>query len=170
MAVPNRPRHAADDDVRHLLTAIDLSRSCPPSPSAFSVGALVVASDGRILATGRSRETGPTAHAEQVALERLSRLSGPAPGPHRTDRSETAGLTLYSSLEPCSTRSSFPHSCTELIIEAGIPRVVFAWREPTTFVICEGTRILTEAGIEVLELDHYAREVREVNDHLFGAT
>ncbi|MDQ1294600.1 MAG: diaminohydroxyphosphoribosylaminopyrimidine deaminase [Actinomycetota bacterium] len=170
MPAPHRPRHPADDDARHLLAAIDLSRFCPPSPSAFSVGALVVASDGRILATGHSRETGPTAHAEQVALERLSRLSGFAPGPHRTDSPETAGLTLYSSLEPCSTRSSFPQSCTELIIEAGIPRVVFAWREPTTFVTCEGARILGEAGIEVLELDRYAHEVREVNAHLFGPT
>jgi len=168
---PSPTGTATTADERRLLAAIELSRSCPPSPSAFSVGAVIVARDGRVLATGYSRETGPTAHAEQVALERLAGAAGPdvarsVPGLP----SGPEGITLYSSLEPCSTRSSFPRSCTELILEAGIPRVVYAWREPATFVNCQGARVLAGAGIEVVELERFAPLVREINAHLRGPT
>jgi len=40
-----------------LEAAIDLSRKCPPSASAFSVGAIVVDADGVEIARGFSRET-----------------------------------------------------------------------------------------------------------------
>ena len=60
--------------------------------------------------------------------------------------------TLYSSMEPCGQRASRPLTCTELIIKAGIPRVVFAEREPLTFVDGKGFEQLTAAGVEVVEL------------------
>jgi pyrimidine deaminase RibD-like protein len=80
-----------DADRHWLAAAIDLSRRCPPSQSAFSVGALVVAASGQVIATGYSRETGSKDHAEEVALRR-------ATGAGITD---PAAATLYSSLEPC---------------------------------------------------------------------
>ena len=42
-------------DRRFLSWAVELSRRCPPSASAFSVGAVVVAEDGEVLSTGFSR-------------------------------------------------------------------------------------------------------------------
>ena len=51
--------------------AVELSRLCPPSESAFSVGAVVVAEDGEVLATGFSREQEEHDHAEEVALRKL---------------------------------------------------------------------------------------------------
>lgn len=135
--------------------AIELSRRCSPSAEAFSVGAVVVAEDGTELATGYSRETDESVHAEESALAKI---------PH--DDSRLGNATIYSTLEPCSVRKSRPVSCTQHILHAGIPRVVIAWREPTLFVDGEGAEILTAAGVEVIELRDLADEARAANDHL----
>nr|MDT0666433.1 dCMP deaminase [Micromonospora sp. DSM 115978] len=76
------------------------------------------------------------------------------------------GVTIYSSLEPCSARASRPRTCTELILAAGIRRVVFAWREPAVFVDCHGAELLAAGGVEVVELPELAAVVRTVNAHL----
>ncbi|GGK68919.1 hypothetical protein Sme01_14250 [Sphaerisporangium melleum] len=152
------PDHASspEADRRWLAQAVALAAACPVSTTAFAVGAVIVAGDGTVLATGHSRETGPHDHAEEAALAKID------PGDPRL-----ASATLYSSLEPCSTRASRPRSCTELIIAAGVPRVVFAWREPGVFVDCVGAETLREAGVEVVEIPELAAAVREVNAHLF---
>ncbi|KUP95243.1 cytidine/deoxycytidylate deaminase family protein [Thermobifida cellulosilytica] len=148
---------ATDRDLRLLREAVELSRSCPPSRTAFSVGALVVAADGTVLADGYSRRDDPHDHAEEAALRALA-----------ADDPRLATATLYSSLEPCSTRASRPRSCTALILGTPIPRVVFAWREPDLFVDCEGAELLRAAGREVVEVPGLAPLVREVNAHLLG--
>ncbi len=140
---------------RHWLRrAIELSRSCPPAP-LFCVGALLVDKAGGVLGSGFSRQRDPRDHAEEVALASVR------PGDQRL-----RAATIYSSLEPCSTRASRPRSCTELILAAGVRRVVFAWREPDLFVDCEGAEILAAAGVEVVELAELAPDVREINSHL----
>jgi pyrimidine deaminase RibD-like protein len=126
-------------DTDFLEQAIALSACAPPSATAFAVGCVIVDSDGNVIVTGYSRELGEHWHAEEVALSKAAGTS-------------LAGATLYSSLEPCSTRKSRPVSCTQLIIEAGIPRVVFALREPPTFVDCCGAELLAAAGVEVVEM------------------
>ena len=78
------------------------------------------------------------------------------------------GTTLYSSLEPCGSRASRPRTCTDLILAAGIGRVVFAWREPSSFVDGRGTELLRTAGVEVVELPELAGQVREINRHLLA--
>ena len=110
---PDVPGHP-HGDLRWLREAIELSKRCPPSPSAFSVGAVLVSSSGSVITTGFSRETDPKNHAEEIALAR-------AAGDPRL-----AEATLYSSLEPCVARVSRPHCCAELIAAAGVPRVVVA--------------------------------------------
>jgi riboflavin-specific deaminase-like protein len=135
-----------------LAQAVELSRRCPPSPSAFAVGAVVVAADGAVLATGYSRETSPHNHAEEAALAKLD------PADPRL-----AGATLYSSLEPCRVRASRPTPCAELIIEAGLRRVVIAWLEPPVFAAGGGAGLLREAGVSVVEIRGLAAEARAVN-------
>src|SRR5262249_14950364 len=68
--------------------------------------------------------------------------------------------TLYTSLEPCSVRRSRSRTCTELILAAGIRRVVFAMREPPTFADCRGFEELDKAGVDVVELTALAGLVR----------
>jgi riboflavin-specific deaminase-like protein len=143
-------------DHRFLRWAVELSRLCPPSDSAFSVGAVVVGEDGEVLTTGFSREQEDHDHAEEVALRKL----GPDP--------RLRHATLYSSLVPCGARSSRPVTCVGHIVAAGIPRVVFAWREPRLFTDGEGAKQLQAAGVAVTELPDLAERARAVNAHLVG--
>ena len=140
-----------------LAQAVDLSRRSPPSRTAYAVGAVIVAADGAVLATGYSRETSPHDHAEEVALAKL----GPAaPG--------LGAATLYSSLEPCRFRASRPRPCAELIIEAGLRRVVIAWLEPPMLAAGGGAAMLREAGVTVVEIPGLAAEARAVNAAILG--
>ncbi|MBE2997469.1 dCMP deaminase [Nocardiopsis sp. HNM0947] len=145
-------------DAHWLLRTVELSEHCPPSETAFSVGAVVVAEDGTVLGEGYSRRDDPHDHAEEVALRAID-----------ADDPRLAGATLYSSLEPCSSRASRPRSCSSLILDTPIPRVVLAWREPAVFVDCDGAERLRTAGRTVVERPDLAEGVRAVNAHLLGA-
>jgi diaminohydroxyphosphoribosylaminopyrimidine deaminase / 5-amino-6-(5-phosphoribosylamino)uracil reductase len=149
-------RHqAAETDRRWLEAAVELSRRCPPSGTAYSVGAVIVDASGQAIASGYSRENDPRDHAEEAALAKIR------PGDARL-----AGATVYSSLEPCSSRASRPRSCAELIVAAGIRRVVFAWREPSVFVEGRGAEMLADAGVTLIELPDLAGAVQRINAHL----
>lgn len=145
------------DDAGWMRVAVSLARECPPSETAFSVGAVIVGADGAELSHGFSREGGdPAVHAEEAALGKL------ASGDPRL-----AGATIYSTLEPCTARRSRPRTCTELIIAAGLARVVIAWREPALFVPdCLGVELLVAAGIAVTELPEFAADAAAPNRHL----
>ncbi len=143
------------DDRELLARAVGLAARCPPSDTAFSVGALVVDAGGTVLAEGWSRRRDPQDHAEESALADLGPGWLAAPG-----------TTVYSSLEPCSARSSRPLTCTELILAAGVDRVVFAWREPAVFVDGRGAELMRARGVEVVELPELAAEARTPNRHL----
>lgn len=144
----------AQADLRWLREAIELSRCCPPSETAFSVGAVLVSDAGDVIATGYSRELDPKDHAEEVALARAA------------DDPRLARSTLYSSLEPCLSRASRPRSCAELIVAAGIPRVVIAWLEPPLFTAGGGGARLRSAGVTVDEIPWLAELARTANAHL----
>ena len=145
------------DHDRWMSRAVDLAHRCPRSATAFAVGAVLVDAAGREIAHGYSRDTDPLVHAEESALVR-------AAGDDRL-----GAATLYSTLEPCTKRRHRPYAtCTGLIIAAGIPRVVIAWREPDIFVTCEGLALLTAADVEVIELPAFAPAARAANAHLGG--
>jgi pyrimidine deaminase RibD-like protein len=146
-----------DEDGRWMRLAVSLAWECPPSDTAFSVGAVIVDAGGAELSRGFSREGGdPVVHAEESAL---GKLSPGEPG--------LAGATIYSTLEPCSRRKSRPRTCTELIIAAGLRRVVIAWREPALFVADgQGYELLSRAGLTVTELPEFAADAIAPNRHL----
>lgn len=147
-----------EDDLRWMRKAIDLSRQCPPSQRAFSVGAIIVDTEGNEIASGYSRETDPKVHAEESALAKLAR-----------NDSRLENATLYSTLEPCTQRKSRPLPCAELILRAGIPRVVIAWREPDLFVTnCAGVETLRGGEVPVTELSELSQDARSVNSHVLG--
>ncbi|WP_309230332.1 dCMP deaminase [Nocardia sp. SYP-A9097] len=137
--------------------AIGLARLCPPSDTAFSVGAVLIGADGVEIIHGWSRETDEKVHAEESALNKLE-----------PDDDRLSSATLYSTLEPCSQRASKDRApCTDRILAAGIRRVVIAWREPGTFVDnCQGVEKLREHGVEVVELADLAEEAISMNRHL----
>ena len=146
----------AADDERWMRLAIRLAWQCPPSRNAYSVGAVIVAADKTELSRGFSRENDPLVHAEESALGKLA-----------PDDPRLPGAVIYSTLEPCSQRRSRPLTCTQLIIAAGIRRVVMAWREPSLFVEdCQGYELLEQAGLQVVELPGLAEQAAAPNRHL----
>jgi pyrimidine deaminase RibD-like protein len=153
---------AGSDDRTWLRQAIELSRCSPPSATAFSVGAILVGASGAVIATGYSRERDSHDHAEQVALTKAADSGTVPAGP------VLAAATLYSSLEPCLSRASYPVPCAELIRRAGIRRVVLAWREPPVFAPGGGAAWLREQGVTVVEVPDLAQQVRVINAHLLG--
>ena len=177
VAQPVRP----DVDLHWLHEAIKLSRYCPPSATAFSVGAVLIAADGNVLSTGFSRELDPGDHAEEVALARLGLPGNSWPGHSRPGSSgpghgppgiasgpDLQGATMYSSLEPCAARASRPTPCADLIIASGVGRVVIAWREPPIFVPGGGAVRLRQAGLAVTVIPELAAAARAVNAHLLS--
>ncbi|MFF3513844.1 dihydrofolate reductase family protein [Streptomyces sp. NPDC002573] len=156
---PGTGRSASAADRRWLETACELAAQCPPSRTAFSVGAVIVAADGTELARGHSREGGdPVVHAEEAALAKLD------PADPRL-----ATATVYSSLEPCARRASRPAPCARLILDAGVRRVVTSWREPDTFVAAaDGNGLLTSQGVDVVVLPEYEERAKAPNAHLLS--
>lgn len=143
-------------DYQWMRLAIEFAYQCPPSPGAFSVGAVIVDENGEEISRGYSRETDSHVHAEESALTKLT-----------SDDPRLKTATIYSSLEPCSQRKSRPRTCTQLILAAGIPRVVMAWREPSLFVAdCQGYELLANAGVTVVEITDLAEEAKAPNSHL----
>jgi riboflavin-specific deaminase-like protein len=128
-------------DHKWLAEALTESCKCPPSAAAYSVGAIIVGSDGKELARGYSRETDSKVHAEEAAIAKL------------TDRSLLRGATIYSTLEPCSARVSRPEPCVDLIVDAGVARVVYAISEPQFLQRCKGAGLLRQAGIGVRQVN-----------------
>lgn len=145
----------SDVDRRWLAFAVELSRLSPPAPTHYAVGAVVVDAVEDVLATGYTGEF-PAHHAEEAALAKLGSVV------------TEPGSTLYTSLEPCTTRRSRPVPCTDLIIAAGIRRVVFALHEPALFADCRGVATLRAAGVEVVIHPELAGDVRAVNAHLLS--
>jgi 5-amino-6-(5-phosphoribosylamino)uracil reductase len=144
-------------DHHWLDLACELAAQCPPSRTAFSVGAVVVAADGTELARGHSREGGdPVVHAEEAALAKIA-----------PDDPRLPAATVYSSLEPCAHRSSRPAPCARLILRAGVRRVVTAWREPDTFVAAaNGSGLLSAEGADVVVLPEHEEKAKTPNRHL----
>lgn len=144
-------------DHHWLALACELAALCPPSRTAFSVGAVIVAADGTELARGHSREGDDNVvHAEEAALAKLD----PADPRLRS-------ATVYSSLEPCVRRASRPKPCARLILDAGVGRVVTAWREPDTFVAdADGSGLLAAQGVDVIVLPEHEEQAKAPNRHL----
>ena len=99
--------------------ALSLAEGTEREHNEVPVGAVLVGSDGTLLAEGSNRnitDHDPTAHAEIVAM----RAAGQKIGNHRL-----VGCTLYVTLEPCAM-------CAMAMVHARIARVVYAASDPKT--------------------------------------
>lgn len=144
-----------ETDKKYLLQAIELSRKCVPAMGSYRVGAVIVTAFGDVF-EGYTHQTNMTNHAEEEAIAAAIAA-----------RADLRGAIIYSSMEPCSVRKSKPSSCTQLILENGFSRVVFALYEPSCFVECKGAELLCKGGVEVVVIDELGGKVLEINSHLF---
>lgn len=126
--------HLTEQDIQFMARAIELAGRgkgwVNPNPL---VGAVIV-KEGRIIAEGWHERCGGL-HAERTAFLHA--------------REDTAGATLYVTLEPCCHYGKTP-PCTEAIIEHRITRVVVGMTDPNPLVAGKGIGILRSAGIEVV--------------------
>ena len=132
---PPRDEIAASED-RAMLRAAELGESVrgTTAPNPW-VGAVLVTADGRRFEG--ATEPPPGRHAEIVAFDAA-----------RDARSDPAGATLYTTLEPCSHTGRTP-PCVEAIIAAGIARVVVGVADPDPNVAGQGVAALRAAGVDV---------------------
>ena len=111
-----------------------------PNPN---VGCVIVA-DGRVVGRGWT-QPGGRPHAEAMAL---------------VEAGEAArGASVYTTLEPCAHRSTRGPTCSALLVEAGVARVVAAIEDPDPRTAGEGFAWLRDAGIAVAS-DVLASEAR----------
>jgi pyrimidine deaminase RibD-like protein len=140
----------------YMRLALNEALKCTPVPSAFCVGAVIVdpsdGGGGQVLSTGYSRELPGNTHAEACALDKLA--------PELRER--LGRCAMYTTMEPCSVRLSGNTPCVQRILDAGIRRVYVGTEEPPDFVVCEGTRLLRERGVEVTNVPDYAKECLDV--------
>ncbi len=124
------------DDARWMAAAVVLASRAQartwPNPN---VGCVIVA-DGRVAGRGSTAEGGRP-HAEAVALAQAGAAA--------------RGATLYSTLEPCAHVSERGATCSDLIVAAGVARVVIAVRDPDPRTNGAGIARLQASGVEVIE-------------------
>lgn len=105
--------------------------STAPNPA---VGCVLVALDGSIVGEGAT-SPGGRPHAEAQALAHAGSL--------------TRGATAYVTLEPCAHASTRGPACADLLIAAGVARVVAALPDPDPRTNGEGFARLRAADIAV---------------------
>ncbi len=113
------------------------------------VGAVIVATDGSVIAEGfHDRLTAPD-HAEVVALK----IAG----------DKARGAMMYVTLEPCNhTGTTGP--CAQAIIDAGITTLIYAVADPERLVDIRKNRLNTlseEKHTSYVDLDKIKEELEE---------
>ncbi len=127
-----------EQDVSYMRMAMELAEQgrgwTAPNPV---VGAVLVR-EGRMIGQGYHERCGES-HAERRALADC-RSRGESP----------AGATLYVTLEPCCHHGKTP-PCTDVVLDAGISRVVIGAKDANPLVGGKGIAILRAHGLEVTE-------------------
>jgi diaminohydroxyphosphoribosylaminopyrimidine deaminase/5-amino-6-(5-phosphoribosylamino)uracil reductase len=122
------------NDVYFLQKALVLAKKrrgfCGPNPA---VGAVMV-KNNTIIATGYHFAYGSD-HAEYAAIKKAKKLSFEA--------------VLYCTLEPCCHFGKTP-PCTDAIIQSGIKKVIYGFRDPNPLIRGKSEKILQQAGIECI--------------------
>jgi diaminohydroxyphosphoribosylaminopyrimidine deaminase/5-amino-6-(5-phosphoribosylamino)uracil reductase len=137
-------------DEQYMKLALALAESARGQTSPNPLVGAVVVKDGQIVGMGAHLKAGEP-HAEVHAI----RMAG----------EKAKGATAYVTLEPCSHYGKTP-PCADLLIEAGVARVVIATEDPFPKVSGRGIRKLQQVGIEV-EVGICKQEALDLNRIFF---
>ncbi len=121
------------NDTAYMKLALDLARNTAGQTSPNPVVGAVAVKNGKIIGMGAHLKAGEP-HAEVHALN----MAG----------EEARDATLYVTLEPCSHYGRTP-PCSDLIVRAGLKRVVVATTDPNPQVAGKGIERMRKAGITV---------------------
>jgi len=137
---------------RFARLAIEEARkSVPEDGRTHPKVGVVVVKEGRVLASAHRGEF-PQCHAEFIALEKKL-----------ADKS-LAGATVYTTLEPCTSRNHPKVPCATRLVERKVARVVIGILDPDSRISGRGQRMLRKAGIVTELFPHdLMAEVEEMN-------
>jgi pyrimidine deaminase RibD-like protein len=143
------------DDYKFMEKAFELASQCDPIKESIPKVGAVIAVDGEIIGAGRRGNGGSDdEHAEWNALGQVE------------NKALLTNATLYTTLEPCTAevRSRPLESCTELIHQHRIKRVVIGMLDPNQGVTGKGLWRLQDSGTDVSLFPHdLAEKVRAIN-------
>ncbi|MGE3930693.1 MAG: bifunctional diaminohydroxyphosphoribosylaminopyrimidine deaminase/5-amino-6-(5-phosphoribosylamino)uracil reductase RibD [Hyphomonadaceae bacterium] len=133
---------------RALALAAQMAGRTGPNPA---VGCVIV-KDGAVAGEGATA-VGGRPHAEEQALAQAG--------------GKARGAVAYITVEPCAQRSSGAASCSDLLAQAGLARVVYGASDPHPLAKGVGPARLKSAGIAV-EGGLLEVEARAQNPDFFG--
>ncbi|PVU89381.1 hypothetical protein BB561_005382 [Smittium simulii] len=132
---------------KFMRMAIEQAQKCISVGGAYNVGAVIVRNhDQKVISMGYSRELPGNTHAEECALQKLMKETEQV---YNVDLSD---CSMYTTMEPCSTRLSGKLGCVHRLIDSGIPILYYSVAEPPNFVKCTGLQIAKDAGISVIHV------------------
>ncbi|KAL8655643.1 MAG: hypothetical protein Q9210_000753 [Variospora velana] len=154
----NSPQIAPLDHLGYMRLALSLAENSPPKPTNYRVGAVLVdEGTNQILSTGFTLELPGNTHAEQCALRKYSSAKNV---PEEAVASVLPTQTvLYTTMEPCQTRSAGNTPCVERILgtisgeDRGIKTVYvgLTLRVAGSDLGIETTNIKTASGVSLDE-------------------
>jgi pyrimidine deaminase RibD-like protein len=146
----------ADLDRRFARLAIEEAlKSVPEDERPHPKVGAVVVKDGKILSKAHRGEK-EKSHAEYVALE--DKLSDDL----------IAGSTVYTTLEPCTTRTHPKIPCAQRLIDRRVACVVIGMFDPNPAIWGKGWQRLREGGIETRVFDHDLMQMCEEMNREFA--
>lgn len=153
-------RHAVrttSSAIEHMRLAIrEARRSHHEDDRPHPYVGVVVARNNAVLATAFRGDQAPGDHAEFGALEK------------KLAAETLAGSTVYTTLEPCTTRNHPKIPCADRLIERRVARVVIGSLDPDQRITGRGVIRLRRAGIAVdLFPPDLMAEIEELNRDFF---
>ena len=140
-------------DLPHMRLAIKEARRSRPEDDRVHpyVGAVVVRR-GEVLGSACRGDRDPGDHAEFCVVEK------------KLPSDTLTGCTVYTTLEPCTTRRHPKVACADRLIERRVARVVIGMLDPDQRITGKGVLRLRRAGIAVdLFPPELTAEVEELN-------
>jgi pyrimidine deaminase RibD-like protein len=145
----------ADPDLQRKfmeLAVEEARKSKPEDDKPHPKVGVVVVKNGDVLATAYRGELGKGDHGEFTALEK------------KLPDATVAGATVYTTLEPCTTRNHPKLPCAARLIERKVKRVVIGMHDPNRTVYGRGWVMLQEAGILTADFEPDLKaEIKELN-------